>query len=688
MINTIKRFGLGTLGAIAIVLTFASPAHGYSNTRLMDDAVFDNVGSMNEQQIRTFINSRPSSCLATSGAIFPEPKDYFTYGPNTVDAARVIYLAAQYSDINPQVILATLQKEQTLITRVGCFEGTSTIDSRNKAMGQGCPDGGACPAPAYAGFHQQVMKGAWQLKFNKERAVGNVEWGANGSIVYPEPYTEGNRKNCSTCSLVYRDGYKSIDGQLIKLETGATASFYRYTPHLGQAFPGIFESWFGPTILPTYSSQYGGQSAYPTIAAGSTATVWFNYRNAGNQKWYDNSTAGAANANPVHLATTHPINRKSPFGSAWGGDQNRSAGLFATVFKSDGTEYAINPHIVLPGETARFSFTLSAPSTMAGGMYREFFQPIVEGQSDMNDPWTFMDIKVTPAVFTSAYVDQSPYPTLFAGQQTSSWFKYKNTGNQPWRDNTAAQNTNSLPLHLATAHGLNRRSAFGATWGGDQNRSAGLFTAVYEADGSTLTADQHTAYPGQIAKIDFTMKAPANMTPGTYQEFFQPIIEGGSVMNDPWTFLEVSVQAATYASQYIDQVGYPTISKGAQATVWFKYKNTGNQTWFDNIGAGPGVNPLHIATSHPMNRASVFGGTWGGDKNRSAGLFTTVYEADGVTLAANQRATLPGQIAKINFTLSASTNAASGVYREFFQPIIEGLTVMNDPWTFIDVTVQ
>lgn len=224
----------------------SQPVQAYSNTRLMDDVIFDNVNSMDEAAIRAFINSRPSSCLATSGAIFPEPKDYFTYGPNNVDAARVIYVSARYSDINPQVVLATLQKEQSLITTTECME-TATIDKRNKAMGMGCPDGGECPAPAYAGFHKQLMKGTWQLKFNKERAVGNVGWGGNGDLSYPGPYTQGNRQDCATCPSIYRDGNWNIDGQNIYMETGATASLYRYTPHLGQAFPSIFEGWFGPT---------------------------------------------------------------------------------------------------------------------------------------------------------------------------------------------------------------------------------------------------------------------------------------------------------------------------------------------------------------------------------------------------------------------------------------------------------
>jgi hypothetical protein len=233
------------------------PAQAFSDELMMDDTVFDAVNSMNEAQIRDFINtSHAGSCLQTSGAIFPEPIDYFTYKDglsgrpnNPVDAARVIFLASQYSGINPQVVLATLQKEQTLITRTDCLEHPSGIDSRNKAMGMGCPDSGPCPAPAYAGFQQQVMKGAWQLAFNRQRSVGNTTWGDNGGITYYGYMTKGTFKRCDTCASIFYDGYSSplIDGQSIFISNGPTASFYTYTPHLHQALPGIFEGWFGPT---------------------------------------------------------------------------------------------------------------------------------------------------------------------------------------------------------------------------------------------------------------------------------------------------------------------------------------------------------------------------------------------------------------------------------------------------------
>src|SRR3990167_518505 len=226
-------------GQVLLLALGTQNANAYTNSRLMDDDVFDSYNSMSEQQIRTFINSKTGTCLASTGNAFPEPHDYFTYGPNNVDPARVIYVAAQYWKINPQVIIATLQKEQSLLTDNDCNDPQG-FPSLPKAMGMGCFEGGDCPTANYAGFHQQVMKGSWQLKFNKERAVGNVMWNsAEGDqyIPYDKPYTQGNRQNNVNSPLIYRDGYFLIDGQNVFMETGATASLYRYTPHLGQSFP-------------------------------------------------------------------------------------------------------------------------------------------------------------------------------------------------------------------------------------------------------------------------------------------------------------------------------------------------------------------------------------------------------------------------------------------------------------------
>jgi hypothetical protein len=226
---------------------FAPSAHAYSNSNMMDNPVFDNVGSMSESQIQAFLAAK-GPCLANAQEVdFNWNGSTWTYGPGTIPASRMIFKSAQQWGLNPQVIIATLQKEESLITGTSCDQWR--YDS---AMGYGCPDSGGCN-PKYVGLSKQILWGSWQLKFNKERSEGNLAWDGDGDITYVGFMTQGSYKRCNACSAATYNGNATIDGQLLHLENGTTASLYTYTPHLNQSFPGIFESYFGA----------GSTSAYP-----------------------------------------------------------------------------------------------------------------------------------------------------------------------------------------------------------------------------------------------------------------------------------------------------------------------------------------------------------------------------------------------------------------------------------------
>ena len=107
------------------------------------NGVFDNSHTMDGNAIDAFLNTFPSSCLSVNNgfsAVAPtgySPSGGFTYG-GLVSGGAVIAAAAAAYDINPQVLLATLQKEQSLVTGgAGC----STL-AYSGATGYGCPDGG------------------------------------------------------------------------------------------------------------------------------------------------------------------------------------------------------------------------------------------------------------------------------------------------------------------------------------------------------------------------------------------------------------------------------------------------------------------------------------------------------------------------------------------------------------------
>ncbi|MBW4061660.1 hypothetical protein HJC99_03780 [Candidatus Saccharibacteria bacterium] len=276
-----------TLGSLLMVAPQAALA--YTDSHLIDDAVFDNVGSMTQAQIQSFLDgsdhrlSAASTCLASyqtpnfywDGSHWhygdiTDPSDplYATaawsssYGPSTISASAAIFRSANQWGLNPQVILATLQKEESLVTGTSCTPGRYAA-----ALGYDCPDtltlhdyptigitGTCVNHERYAGFSKQVLWAGWQFKFNKERSIGNTAYDGDDALTYGGYMTQGTFARCGSCALNYYNGYATIDGQSIYLENGSTASLYQYTPHLGQSFPGIFETFFGA----------GSTSAYPT----------------------------------------------------------------------------------------------------------------------------------------------------------------------------------------------------------------------------------------------------------------------------------------------------------------------------------------------------------------------------------------------------------------------------------------
>lgn len=238
----------------------ASAAPGaFDRNMVLSNAVFDAVDTMNADQIQAFLDRYPNSCLRNHRA--PVPRGYSDYGP-AGRAADVIRAAATLWRVNPQVILVTLEKEQSLVTGgAGCPSWRYW-----SAMGYGCPDGGAQYAyPSlgitstcvsninWAGFSAQVNRGTWQLQFNRQRAEGNLNWNNSSSVMNYGFYTKGWRRARAGAELIYYDGWATISGQSIYMTNGATATLYTYTPHVSAnlAFYNLFTNWFGSVITPS-----------------------------------------------------------------------------------------------------------------------------------------------------------------------------------------------------------------------------------------------------------------------------------------------------------------------------------------------------------------------------------------------------------------------------------------------------
>lgn len=281
---------LGVLSSVFALSTQTVSAATFNRSNVIDNAVFDNYNSMTAAQINNFLNNFPNSCISPNSgfrAIDPigySPSGGYIYGGFT-SAGQVIYDAAQAYHINPQVLLVTLQKEQSLVAGGSGICNDPSQHPYAAAVGYGCPDSGTrysysnvnlydrngvmvtnvgptcVNSASKAGFTQQVIRAAWLLKFGEQRSQGNINWAEiHGSwnnsddpqTCYGGPMTQGTFKICPGGSSTYYSGNYTIDGTSIYLQNGATASLYWYTPHFNgnQNFFNLFTNWFGSTQYP------------------------------------------------------------------------------------------------------------------------------------------------------------------------------------------------------------------------------------------------------------------------------------------------------------------------------------------------------------------------------------------------------------------------------------------------------
>ncbi len=291
-------------------LVWGPKAQAFDKNLIMDDIVFNDYNYMNAAQIDNWLNVNwPNSCISTNrGFQAPEltgytPSGGFTYG-GPVSAGTIIAKASQIYELHPGVILATLQKEESLVSGdAGC----STFRYVS-AMGYGCPDGGAsydysgfelyrlngnpvtsvsgtCVNKASrAGFSRQVIVATWQLKFDQQRSEGNINWNIqkpgwdnsdDPQSCYTNRMTQGYYQTCPSAPAATFDGLYSIDGEVVHMDTGPTAAFYNYTPHFNgnQNFVTYFTAWFGGTVSTAY---YSCHNASNVAGAGTGEHVIAN----------------------------------------------------------------------------------------------------------------------------------------------------------------------------------------------------------------------------------------------------------------------------------------------------------------------------------------------------------------------------------------------------------------------------
>lgn len=174
------------------VLPTGSTAHGqFDPDTVMSDATFGAANSMSAEDIQAFLERQGG----TLGA-YRAPD----HTGKVKSAAEIISEAAAGAGVNPKVILTTLQKEQSLLSK-------RSPAQRDYDWAMGCGKTDSTTYTKYQGFGRQVWFGAQTLRKNANRFTPGVTL--------------------------------SIDGSVVRPTNAATFTQYRYTPH----FPGVMSFW-------------------------------------------------------------------------------------------------------------------------------------------------------------------------------------------------------------------------------------------------------------------------------------------------------------------------------------------------------------------------------------------------------------------------------------------------------------
>lgn len=217
---------LAILGILATLFA-AAPASQASAVRAIDfdpgyiisDAIFINANSMSEAAVQSFLVVRVPSCAGLNGQ--PCLRNFISdtvsrpaspggqcrayEGAPAEPASRIIVKVAQACGINPQVLLATLEKERGLVTKTSPNAADYKV-----SMGYGCPDTAACDT-AYYGFYNQVYRAAWQFR---EYTLRPSAW----------------RYRIGATSIQWHPN-AACGASTVTIRNQATANLYNYTPY-------------------------------------------------------------------------------------------------------------------------------------------------------------------------------------------------------------------------------------------------------------------------------------------------------------------------------------------------------------------------------------------------------------------------------------------------------------------------
>ncbi|MEK7461355.1 MAG: glycosyl hydrolase [Patescibacteria group bacterium] len=482
----------------------------------------------------------------------------------------------------------------------------------------------------------------WNYKqFDFSHTGAMTFWGGDGVIQYPVRFNS---------VVIDRDGGDASG----TVQVDKLVAVYGPADYVGLKFDGVVAAWKSlgsgtttvcgssvtlteqptyitsgscfpaPNIADQYHAGWVSQNSNPTLLQGQSAQLEVQLRNTGSATW---------NKGSIFLGTDREQNRTPAFtrGSGWV-STNRVGMVESSVD---------------PGSTATFRLTNTVPGGLATGTYREYFRPVAEGITWMDDMGIYWDVTVQSLADTyhAAWVSQSSYPAALPGQTVQMQVVLRNTGSSTWQKNTVL---------LGTDRSQDRIPAF--------IRQAGFVTS------NRVEFFESSVAPNQTGTFSFSYTIPNDRAPGVYHEYFRPVAEGITWMDDMGIFWDVTVQslADTYHAAWVSQTSYQAALPGQTVQMQVVLRNTGSSTW---------------------QKSSVFLGT-----DRSPDRIPAFIRRAGF-VAPNrveflEASVAPNQTGTFNFSYTIPSDRAPGVYREYFRPVVEGITWLEDMGIYWDVTVQ
>ncbi len=435
-------------------------------------------------------------------------------GGDTSSSTLETAVNTAYNTYGCVVVAASGNENTTPISYPARYENVIAVGATNSSDNRCTPsDWGydiyGRPLGSNYGSNLDVVAPGNGIRTTKDTASGNEYRSASGTSL-ATPFVSG----MASLILANHSSYTNaqvrsyIQGQADKVSGMNGANFHN---EYGYGRVDMYDSLNpSPSNDPSdYTYSVVSQNVSPTLIPNDSYRFELKIRNTGSTVW---------KRGRVNLGTDNPLDRVTGFLREDNVNHNASGWYYYNRILMEESS-------VGPGATATFSFYMTVPSGMDPGVYIEHFRPVADGITWMSDDDIHWDINIKSAAdsyspYTVTY--QSSFPTLPAGRGNKFILKIRNDGNSTWKRGK---------VNLAPNRPEDRITGF-LREGGDPSGWI-YYNRIYLLESEVA--------PGEVGTFEFWMKPPVGMASGTYREYFRPVADGITWMDDKGIYWDITI---------------------------------------------------------------------------------------------------------------------------------------------------